>query len=78
MGNIVESFKAPTDDAVKLAEEVRGFLVSAKSAVITGAGGGMGCRDMWAKIAGKEYFVSVKECDQTGSMLEPAELAAQQ
>lgn len=53
----------PTRNAVNLADYIKGHLESVKdegSHIDTG--GGMGERDMWVKVEGREFLVTVKEC----------------
>lgn len=63
MNDQFHGFEPPTGDTMSVAKYITGALSLVKdegSGIDTG--GGSGKRDLWVTIEGKEFIVTVKEC----------------
>jgi hypothetical protein len=64
MSQMFDGFEPPTGETMSVANYIKGALSMVKDeGTAIDAGGGMGQRDMWVKIDGKEFLVTVKECE---------------
>lgn len=56
-------FEPPSGNTMSIAKYVRNALELVKDERTSiDSGGGFGCCDLWVKIDGREFFITIKEC----------------